>query len=131
MIFHEPDRSFRRLAGCYKRATRFSKAGLIPHQHALAAAWSNCKYFLDAEQGEDVDALKKAWVEDRMPLPRDHQEEGRIALEAAFSIVCLDWFASKVDAYLECNMLEGDEALAAMLSEWQLRMKFDPSRLVR
>jgi len=50
MIFHKPDRSFKRLSSCHKRAVRFAKKGEIDKSHGLFVLWVNCKMFLDANE---------------------------------------------------------------------------------
>lgn len=49
MICHEPDRSFRRLSSCYKRAQRYGVSGDATG-HKLSIAWDNCKLLIDDKQ---------------------------------------------------------------------------------
>ncbi len=48
MIFHTPDKSFKRLSSCWKRASSFSQKGIVDPNHPLAAAWSNTKLACDS-----------------------------------------------------------------------------------
>jgi len=101
MIFHKPDKTFARLASCWKRANAFAIEDKIKidNNHPLAAAWENCKMFIDAEEDEE---------------------------DMFYTIVCLDWFAEKLDNYAKNNMLNGDMNIARMLYEWRERMFFNP-----
>lgn len=116
MIFHTPDTSYKTLKSCWKRADKLAQEGIIDTKHPLAAAWSNCLLFCNAE--------------DKRPMYLCESLEGYrkyIASEMAQTIVCLDWFAKKIDDYAIKNMLTGDSAIAAMLYEWKQRMIFDPT----
>jgi hypothetical protein len=114
MLNHQPDKTFKRLAGCWKRAAAFAAPGAIYLAHPLSAAWENCKMILDAAETPRVETA----------------EDRREAAESiCFDLVCLDWFAWRLDVFAEENMLAGDATVAAILQEWQDRMFFDPTKL--
>lgn len=112
MILHEHDRTKGRLRSCWRRAAKLAKKGEIDKNHRLAAAWSNCKMFIDAREPSGA------------PTFREQTEEDGV--ELAFNAICLDWFAGKLDAYAKNNMLDGDATVAAILYEWRAAMPFHP-----
>lgn len=111
MIFHEPSRQ--RLVACWKRAKSFARPGVIDKAHPLAAAWDNCKLFLDAQDNFGTSADPKERLREQVE-------------ELVYSLTCLDWFAQKLDAYSKQHMLAGDDTIAAILHEWKSRVFFDP-----
>lgn len=121
MFFCTPDRTFKRLSSCYKRAERFAKKGTIDQSHPLAAAWGNCQMLLDAKSDYKVKPKNPSKL-------NMHYERRRN--DAAYDIVLLDWFAERVENFSKGNLLEGDTSLQAMLFEWKERLLFDP-RLMR
>lgn len=114
MLMHEPDRSYKRLTGCWKRADSFAEAGKIDPSHPLATAWANCKIVLDAATYE---------------CPTTDAEKIEQVASACFDVSCLDWFALRLDEFSKTNMLDGDATVAAILYEWKERMFFDPTKL--
>ena len=100
----DKDRSWKRLAGCYKRALAMAQKGYINPEHTLAISWANCKMVLD--EG------------DRSGM--------RSAESFLFDLNVLDWFARRVELFAENHRLAYDESVAAMLYEWLERMPLDP-----
>jgi hypothetical protein len=100
VIFHQPDRSMRRLAAMWRRARRFAKPGRVDPAHRLAAAWSNCRLML-----ESSDCGPESY---------------------AHNAAVLDWFAVVVDEHAKAHMLDGDTTLAAICAEWLAFMPFAP-----
>lgn len=121
MFFCTPDRTFKRLSSCYKRAEYFAKEGTIDQTHPLAASWSNCKALLDAKSDY------KAKPRNSSKLKKHHERRRN---DDAYDIVLLDWFAERVEDFSKRNILEGDASLQAILYEWKQRILFDP-RLMR
>ena len=119
MIFHDHDKSYKRLATCWKRAKSFAKSGVIDSNHKLAAAWSNCKLLLDAEEDRQMYFCEK-----------HEYYENMMVKEFTYSIVCMDWFALKIDEYAKNNMLKDDDTVSAILYEWKERMFFNPTLVV-
>lgn len=106
MIFHQPDSTFKRLSACWKRAEKLAGNHAIDKNHPLAAAWENCKMFVQAE-GDN-------------PTKEDIK----------FTLCCLDWFALKLDEYSRTNILSGDDSIAAMLFEFKQLMPINPTFLI-
>jgi hypothetical protein len=117
MFFHIPDRTFKRLTGCYKRAVILGKQGEINNLHPLAAAWSNCKMMLDAKSDYKTKPKKTRKL-------KRHKE--RMINDDTYDINLLDWFASRVEDFSETAILTGDDSLAAILFEWKERICFNP-----
>ncbi|MDD5189406.1 MAG: hypothetical protein PHE50_00005 [Dehalococcoidales bacterium] len=105
MLFHEPDKSFKRLAGCWKRASRFALNTEISLEHPLYIAWNNCKLLLD------------------------HGDK-KSSEDYCLDLVILDWFAMKIEEYSKDNMLTGDSSIAGILYEWKERIPVNPVGLV-
>ncbi len=54
----------------------------------------------------------------------DASEGGEGAM--VFDLVCLDWFAEKLDEFSKSNMLNSDVTVAAILHEWKSYFRFNP-----
>lgn len=115
MLFHSPDTSHKTLKSCWKRAESFAQPGVIDANHQLAAAWSNCKLFCDAED------LRPMYLCESFAGYKAHSVS-----EMTHTMVCLDWFALKLNDYAKTHLLKGDQSIAAMLYEWQNKMIFNP-----
>ena len=115
MIAHKPDNTCKTLKSCWKRAESFAKKGIIDSSHKLAAAWSNCKLFCDAEDLRPMN-LCESYA----------GYEKYIVSEMLQTIVYLDWFATKINDYAKNNIINGDTSVAAILYEWQEKMMFNP-----
>lgn len=116
MLFHKPDTSYKTLKSCWKRANKLAQDGTIDPKHPLAAAWSNCLLYCDAE--------------DTRPMYLCESHAGykqHMTSELAQTIVGLDWFAQKIDDYAINHLLTNDCSIAAMLYGWKQRMIFDPT----
>lgn len=103
MLFHEPDRTYKRLAGCWKRAKAMAEQGEIPLSHPLSIAWLNTKMMIEHSDGGTDDLC--------------------------FDINCLDWFAMILDEYSKDHFLIDDKVVSAILYEWMETMFFDPTKL--
>lgn len=115
-MIHKPDRSLKRIKSCLKRCNSFAEEGTIDLSHPLSVAWSNCKMFLDhRNEGPCPKKQKKIWNHKR-----------RKAEDMAFDIICLDWFALKLDDYAKANILKTDKTVSAILYEWRERLFFNP-----
>lgn len=114
MLLHKPDKTFKRLQSCWKRAERFAKPGDW-QDHPMATMFSNAVFMLDAGPQESA---------------RPGAEEAAEAIaQRSFDIVILDWVAMKIDDFLKTHMLDADQGLQAILNEWKARMPFDPTKL--
>ena len=104
MMIPDKNRSWKRLAGCYKRALAMAQKGYINPEHTLAISWANSKMVLD-----------------------DGDRHGMRSAESfLFDLSVLDWFARRVELFAENHMLADDESVAAILHEWLQRMPLDP-----
>ena len=118
MIFHTHDYTYKTLTSCWKRAKRFAKKGNINPKHDLAAAWSNCKMMLDAEDDKPMRLCESV-----------KSFESKQVKEFNYSLICMDWFAARVESFSKEHMLKDDKTLASILYEWQERMFFDPTKI--
>lgn len=145
MLFHQPDKTFKRLASCYKRANKYAQQGDWS-SHPLAAMFSNALLFLDASSKNDPE-INEIQVKNNLAKIIDDEFVVNWAMskvdsqlkfylrnkenvkEVAFDLVIFDWVALKIDDYLKNHLIDGDAGLHAILYEWQKRIPIDPTKL--
>lgn len=121
MLSHTPDTTMKRLKGCIKRADKYAKKGCIDKSHPLYVKFSNAMWYFDGEISD-----YEYGQENPNCTREDVIKHG--AEQTLQNMICLDWFAMKVDEHLKSNMIEGDETLAAMLFEWKSKMPFSTTK---
>lgn len=97
LLYHEFDRSYKRIRLCYKRALTLATPCEVSLSHPLAPLWHNLKNFFG--------------------FSFDHPNETSYDND----LILLDYFAMKVEKFAENNLVDGDKDLAAMLHEWKER----------
>lgn len=86
-MFPSPDKSYRRLSSCYKRAEAFAKAGEINSKHSLAAAWSNCKLMMD-EQASCFNILLLDWFASLVEI---HSLKNILSGDTDLAAILFEW----------------------------------------
>ncbi len=104
MIFHVPDKSYKRLVSCWKRANALGKP--LPWWYEM---------FYDLE---------------KHPLHRQFQNLVlAMDCDEPPDLVLLDWFAMQVDEYSKHHLLVKDRVARDLLLQWKAMMFIDPTKM--